>query len=638
MKIIKSLSKWTLIAFLFTPLFLSSTIHVSNGDTNNWLKNELSYAEKLNIKDPSLALAYLEKFKYEHLPSLDTDSLALVNSQIAKNLYEVGYFDDALTVIDENLISYPTMQTKPKIVFLSLKGNIFSFSGKAKEGYELLKKAIDLAISIQDTALLSDAYSYLASAYADNESDLKALQYYNKAFHILSEKEDNLELAYLQLSMAQTYQFIGDLEKSIILAENSLAYFLEHNLYYDVIISYQILSYMYLDEHRDELAIEVLEKAVEISERIADKRLNSATFFSLSYVYAQQGNVNKGKYYWYLADQIKQDETSEIIRLNHLIVKADLDLQEGDIDSAMTNITVIDKLLENRNDAIYNVLYIYLNELKIMLAKYNDDYEQALTFQKEIQRLETFSQNEKREEDTTKYQIMFDTEKTLLKNQILEHQKILDETTRELLNKKDREFIALSVMSAIVICILFLCIYRFSRRKLSLTKLMNIDGLTLLTNRRYAFEQASIYFDSFEHKNTSITLIIFDIDHFKTLNETYGHTAGDIALQHVSGIAQKFIRDSDILARIGGNEFLMVLPNTRIDVALDIAERLRLTISNDPIIKGEECVNISASFGVSERSVSTLSFNELHKQSDKALHEAKLIGRNCVVSSQLDFS
>lgn len=125
-------------------------------------------------------------------------------------------------------------------------------------------------------------------------------------------------------------------------------------------------------------------------------------------------------------------------------------------------------------------------------------------------------------------------------------------------------------------------------------------------------------------------LIAVDIDHFKNLNDTLGHAAGDAALVHVAGLLRAHIRGSDVAARVGGEEFSIWLPGAPLDVGQRIAERSRARLAETPWEWQGNPWTLSASFGVAGCPDSSKSVQNLATLADKALYEAKRGGRNRV--------
>lgn len=158
-------------------------------------------------------------------------------------------------------------------------------------------------------------------------------------------------------------------------------------------------------------------------------------------------------------------------------------------------------------------------------------------------------------------------------------------------------------------------------------KLANIDPLTGLLNRRGLTSHYDVNHKSQPTK--SVSIILFDIDNFKKINDKYGHKAGDNILQAITNTAKNICRDNDILARIGGEEFLIFSPGLSPQSALNIAERIRLSISSldekqrHPIIE-----RVTASFGVATGTLQEPEIDNLYSKADQAMYSAKELGRN----------
>lgn len=161
-----------------------------------------------------------------------------------------------------------------------------------------------------------------------------------------------------------------------------------------------------------------------------------------------------------------------------------------------------------------------------------------------------------------------------------------------------------------------------------LEKVSITDKLTGLNNRTRldAVLQAQQHLCA--QRQQQFSLILFDIDHFKRINDTHGHPCGDKVLQHMAKLVVEHTRNSDVAGRWGGEEFMVVLPGTTLDQATAIAEKLRLMIEQHQIVEGE---TITASFGVSASHCDDPLFS-IVERADKALYEAKNSGRNRTVA------
>ena len=160
------------------------------------------------------------------------------------------------------------------------------------------------------------------------------------------------------------------------------------------------------------------------------------------------------------------------------------------------------------------------------------------------------------------------------------------------------------------------------------------DDLTKLKNRRFLLTRLREEFDRATRYRHPLSCIFFDVDHFKRVNDTYGHEAGDAVLKTISVTAQEQCRQPDILGRYGGEEFLMILPETDLEQAGALAERLRQAIESQTSLTGQHQIRVTATFGVTCYSPKTTTtppdLADLIKQADTAMLEAKKAGRNRV--------
>ncbi len=158
------------------------------------------------------------------------------------------------------------------------------------------------------------------------------------------------------------------------------------------------------------------------------------------------------------------------------------------------------------------------------------------------------------------------------------------------------------------------------------------DPLTGLNNRRYFFEAARRELERARRYQSPLSLIMLDIDHFKRVNDTYGHLAGDRVLVAVAARCKEKLREVDISARYGGEEFVFLLPETNLEGAGQVADRLRAVVNDVPIDAGDKKVSISISLGVAELDEECADIQALVRRADQALYKTKETGRGQVTA------
>ena len=175
--------------------------------------------------------------------------------------------------------------------------------------------------------------------------------------------------------------------------------------------------------------------------------------------------------------------------------------------------------------------------------------------------------------------------------------------------------------------------YEVEKRKQAqreLAKQADLDSLTGITNRRGFQKSLDREFNLAKRYENNFTLLILDIDYFKEINDLYGHLAGDLVLQSLVITTQRLLRNTDLFSRFGGEEFVILLPNTPVEKGVLLAERI-LTVNRDNIVlfEGKE-INYTISIGVAEIADEDVTTHDLFKRADALLYQAKDSGRDCI--------
>jgi len=171
------------------------------------------------------------------------------------------------------------------------------------------------------------------------------------------------------------------------------------------------------------------------------------------------------------------------------------------------------------------------------------------------------------------------------------------------------------------------------RLEVELKRQAHLDYLTGLPNRRSFMEQGEVELSRTQRYGTTLSILMLDIDHFKQINDVYGHQAGDLVLKTLALIFQEVLRSVDIIGRMGGEEFAVILPETDIDQATEVAERLREVISEGEVsLPVGLRINYTVSIGVTTLIDKNSNIEMLLYEADKALYRAKQTGRNKVCS------
>jgi diguanylate cyclase (GGDEF)-like protein len=164
----------------------------------------------------------------------------------------------------------------------------------------------------------------------------------------------------------------------------------------------------------------------------------------------------------------------------------------------------------------------------------------------------------------------------------------------------------------------------------ALERLATTDELTGIWNRRHFLALAAGPWARFVRERAPLAVLVLDLDLFKSINDRFGHDVGDAVIAHAAGVCGRLKRETDILARFGGEEFVLLMPDTCGADAVAFAEALRQRIEAEPLAVGTEFLRITTSIGVAEADPTMASLGDLLKRADQALYDAKRDGRNRV--------
>jgi diguanylate cyclase (GGDEF)-like protein len=170
-----------------------------------------------------------------------------------------------------------------------------------------------------------------------------------------------------------------------------------------------------------------------------------------------------------------------------------------------------------------------------------------------------------------------------------------------------------------------------------LSTLVSIDALTGLYNFRHFETVLQAEMDRSKRSGIPTSLVMVDVDNFKAVNDTYGHEKGNLVLKYLADILRSAVRTTDIVCRYGGEEFAMIFPETHLNLAVKVADRIRIKIASQAAAIDDDEIKLTVSMGASVyMKTSVIDLNDFVASVDKYLYEAKQSGRNCIC--HIDYS
>jgi len=574
---------WLAMAFVVS-LIVPTEIRAIESEN---LSAILKHADSIRTSDPKLFSQELAKVRIEF------DSLSINEKYYF--LYLAGYEYALSGDVENSVKNYlhvfeNSQQIELKYrVALSLV-NVYAFTRDWAEGYKYLNFIDEFKDQILHTSIRHQGL-IAASIFYNEIRDFAVTIDYMKSVISESQSERNTCSAQgilLKAQLSSGIEFESDnafqnvIERCHAIGEVAMA---------NVIRSY--LGLYYLDNNNGKLAVDSILPNLKAIEDSSYGLLKIDIYSILSRGYWTQGEKELAVEYALKA--IDESENSSVIR------------------------PIV---------AVYEVLY--------KIAIENKDYLSAVKYLEQfaLAQKEQFSSENARQlafESAKRQAIEKDNQITLLnkQNTILQLENALSEETATY----NRWLI---VLLTLIVGMLVMWVIYVKRSQQKLKYLAEYDSLTGISNRAYFTQSAETVLNYYSKTSRTACLVLFDLDHFKKVNDTYGHPAGDKVLEIVAVTCKASVRKVDIFGRVGGEEFAILLPGCEIDQAIKIAEDCRKRIAEiDPNELGIESP-ITASFGIAESSSTGYLLKDLIANADEAMYLAKRRGRNRVVSYSPD--
>ncbi|MGI2997195.1 diguanylate cyclase [Vibrio alginolyticus] len=557
------------------------------------------------------------------------------------------------------------------------------------------KSDIDTALSALDSLLetsrengdkqLESEILLLKGRYYDEQGEFK------KSYAALMSSMDAAESSGVHGLVERAALELGDVlvkiqgyDRSEALLEQAYRYFRDRRMSFNELLSVLTIAKLHKAQFQYEEAIASYQRALKLAQIIGDGRFRFRVNLELAALYRETKQEKKMVNHLKLAENLQYRETSSAYLATFKLLQAEYMLEQQQFEILLAMIApMLPEIIESRYVKqqqmellkVAAMAYAGSNDFKLAFETYGNYHDKFIQFsnQREVENLE-------------RQQTLFELERLEYENEDLNWNNVLQ---RMELENNRRTFYLLGEALLALIGVLFLMAVVFlvvNRSRLRMRRLAKTDTLTGLFNRRFledwftkpvevrrerkekpvhqskqekiqhfVFEQVeqvkcgylalNKWVDSKLDKQKMVpnkpqsgpvTLALIDVDYFKQVNDTYGHVFGDTVLTGVAKVLEETVRENDIVARFGGEEFVVVMPNTDHKNALITAERLRSSLSlHGFVTEQKEEVRVTCSFGVVTTEDNEMSFKSLCDQADKLLYQAKANGRNCVKGRSL---
>lgn len=546
------------------------------------------YQESLKLNKTFNDLLKEGQLNYE-IGNLYNDNLDFVKANI--------YFDKALKIFREiknKEYEFATLREKATALHAQ------QYYAEALEGYLKTMNYYEKSNDIESACAL---YNDIGNLYSDIDNDDKALFYYKKAMEI-AKKEQYKDL-------------VG------IIANN--------------------LGTCYLISNEYDKALEFFKFSLEKDKKLEDKAGIAIDYFNIGCVYYERFQLIKAEEYIQKSIEIssKIDDQKGIVLCNTVL--AGIYRTHNKFKEALVYLNKANDLAKII-DSKELVLGIY-EEYSYLYAS-THDYKRSREYYEKADKIRNKIGNEKSSKHMAEVKVLFETERKEREIEKLKHEQIQNNLE---LNKQ--ELYKNVIFAGLVVGLLFLILlfreYRLKVKSNEIIKEKNnelekayaqleeiaaTDHLTGLSNRRDILDKMSYEMNRFSRTGRGFTLIMGDIDDFKEINDNYGHDAGDFTLISISDILKECVRKQDIVCRWGGEEFLILLLETKLEGGVIVAENIRQKVFNHMIKFKDNEFSLSMTFGVCELK-NGMNIDQCVKGADDALYEGKEKGKNLVISN-----
>jgi len=471
-------------------------------------------------------------------------------------------------------------------------GQLQSFKGEFSDALETLQAAHSLFNDLKLENKVRITLNSIAILYGRMGENKKSLEYYAQVLEQNKAQGKKRNVAVVLYNMGRRYEELKDYPKALSSFSEALKIHAELKSEVSVALVERSIGSVYNSMNEPAKALRHLETALEILQR-------KSIIKSQGQVYLEMGVAYRG--------QKKFDQSFAAFEKAEKVLKA------------------------SSSPSLERDLWEQRSLLFVDKLDWRHAYESYVEFKKSSDSI----YSKQKEEQLAHFQVRFDTAQKDKANQLLKHENELQEQRIQASTRI--QSLQLAVIS--LGCLLFGLVGWFAVRQVRLAQRMRdlalTDELTKVPNRRHILTYGEEVLKACSSQQKAFSVLVLDIDHFKKINDTYGHGIGDEVIKRVASICKGSLRKGDNVGRIGGEEFLIVLPATTPQEAQEIGERIRAQIAFNNMGDIQPGMRVTVSVGIASDVSGSRKLDVLMNLADEALYEVKENGRNGVRISKV---
>ncbi|WP_448212757.1 diguanylate cyclase [Colwellia sp. MEBiC06753] len=577
--------------------------------------------KQLNALKPDLInYPVVEQLEYYHL-------LAETYNLIGQYRLTQATAEQAL-ILASSLIS-------PSITIAKLSydlGFALESLGNLNKALEQYFSGLEVAESLEDQKEVANGLINIGAIYYQSNRLSDAIVTINEAAVIAETLTDQELKGYVYSELGILYGNLGEAEQASEYYQTSYQQYMAAGKPLLAVNNLRNIAIGYWGQGEHEQAIEAYQRLLKELEPLNSVEMLFSGYIGLARVYAHESMKSYDLAFEYLAktEQLLSKVEHHALRLEFLIDKAQILKEMGRYDQALQ---VIDEGLtlfhskvikaEPLNEA---ALLVQRSETYRLTGQYKKAYD---TYQR-VYDLNMESMENSKTEAVAELRLQYESRRADIERNLLENKNKLESNelaeSQQSAESKQR-YIYLAGVVALIFGFLLQQLIKSQRQLLTASR---VDALTNALNRRRFTELAHRELAKAKRQKSSVALLLIDCDHFKAINDNYGHGLGDDALKIISDLGQRLFSKPMVFARFGGEEFIALIPQCDVMQAQELAERFRSAIAKQPW-NSERKYQLSVSIGVTTtQKVQSYQFEKLFEQVDQLLYQAKKEGRNQV--------
>ena len=505
--------------------------------------------------------------------------------------------------------------------------------GNQEKALPLANQVLQWAESSNHRRMLIQSLSVRGLIYNSMLNSTRALEDLQRAYAMAPQEDPFLPKALMAGYIGLIYEYRGEDQQAIPFFEQAVEYHRAHQRWRDLGDALYGLGRAYKNSGELQRGLVLIQESIEVAEKVNDLQGVAYGRKELASAYSKLGNKEKAQSTYLLAIETfkMSNNVSAIADITISVASVNLDMQKA--EKAHKYLASAEKIIDPKNMLGHLLRLRYYQGKAFELQ---GEYELAYKAMMESypQRLKMVKQQYSEKFESLKNQ--FELDKLDAENRLLEKDNLLKTNNLDSEKKKNQFLSLLVVMFLIIFSLLVFILIRGRQSKLKFKQLSQTDDLTGLANRRKAVHQLEYEISNAEKNKTTLAVALIDLDYFKQINDNFGHAVGDLVLVEFAALCRASLRGADIIGRIGGEEFLIGLPQTLVEDAAKLLDKIRskshkiADAFNLAETSQEKQLKVSVSIGITsardgESAEKTIS------RADKALYSAKNSGRDQVV-------